>query len=497
MIRLPREIYSAETVRNLDRRAIDDFGIPGYSLMRRAGAAALAAINRRYPGLRSVLVLCGAGNNGGDGYTVARLARAAGLDVTVVAVAEPAGLKGDAARAFEEYALAGGRPREWDPALVGRADLVVDALLGTGVRREVEGRYREIIESLNRSATPVAAMDIPSGLHPDTGRPCGAAMRASLTVTFVGLKSGLFLADGPDYCGHLAFSRLDLPDGVYRDATPAALRQHRGALFERLGRRALNSHKGDFGHVLCVGGGAGMPGAIQLTATAALRGGAGLVTVATAAEHTATLVAARPELMACGVDGAGELDALLARATAVVCGPGLGRTDWGRALLAHVLDAGLPAIFDADALTLIAERGEPFPLGPRCILTPHPGEAARLLGCTTADVQADRLAALAALCERTGSTVVLKGAGTLVSEPGAVPSLCPFGNPGMSSPGMGDVLAGLIGALVAQHLPPGEAARIGVLAHALAGDSAARRGERGMLAGDVIDELRHWLNPRH
>ena len=423
MIRLPREIYSAETVRALDRRAIDEFGVPGYTLMRRAGAAALACINRRFPGLRSMLVVCGAGNNGGDGYVVARLARSSGLDVTAVAVADPGSLKGDAARAYQEFARGGDDPRPWDPALLERHDVVVDALLGTGVTRDVEGQYRDVIEAMNASPGPVAALDIPSGLHPDAGRACGVAVRAALTVTFVGLKSGLFLADGPDHCGHLVFADLDLADGVYRGMPPAALRQHRGALYEQLGRRPLNSHKGDFGHVLCVGGGQGMPGAIQLTATAALRGGAGLVTVATATSHTATLVAARPELMARGVADGEALDALTGRASVVVCGPGLGTADWGRALLARVLDTGLPAVLDADALTLLAERGEFGQIGAHCILTPHPGEAARLLGCTTGDVQGDRLAALRALCERTGATVVLKGAGTLVSATSGPPWL--------------------------------------------------------------------------
>ena len=497
-INLPVDIYSADGVRELDRRAIDAFGIPGYTLMRRAGAASLSVMNQRYPGLRSLLVLCGGGNNAGDGYVLARLARAAGLAVRVVAFSDPRKLKGDAARAFEEYAASGGMPRPWDPSLVAGVGMVVDALIGSGLKRDVSDEYRAAIEAINAAETPVTSLDIPSGLDGDTGIVRGIAVRANLTVTFVGLNSGLFLADGPAYCGRLVFADLELPHDVYADQQPVLHRQYRDELSERLPRRPLNSHMGQFGHVVCVGGAEGMPGAVRLTAEAALRGGAGLVTVATAPSHAASIVAARPELMTEGIRDADALDRLIARASVIACGPGLDVTDWSRMLLQRVLASGKPVVLDADALNLMSEDPGAWARAPETrIITPHPGEAARMLGQASEQVQSDRLAALAALSDQTGATVVLKGAGTLVGHTGQVPSICPFGNPGMSAPGMGDVLTGLIAALLAQGLNAESAARTGVLVHALAGDSAARRGERGLLAGDLLDELRHWLNPRH
>ncbi|MEL7310903.1 MAG: NAD(P)H-hydrate dehydratase [Pseudomonadota bacterium] len=498
MITLPIDIYSAAGVRALDQRAIDQFGVPGYTLMRRAGAAALSVMNQRYPGLRSLLVLCGGGNNAGDGYVLARLARAAGLAVRVVPFSDPQSLSGDAARAFEEFSAAGGRLRAWDPALIDGAAMVVDALIGSGLKRDVDESYARAIRTLNAAATPVTSLDIPSGLDGDTGVVRGVAVEANLTVTFVGLNSGLFLSEGPAHCGRLVFADLELPRAVYAKTPPVLRRQYRDEVAETLPRRALNSHKGQFGHVLCVGGAEGMPGAVRLSAEAALRGGAGLVTVATAPTHAASLVAARPELMTDGIETADAIDRLLVRAGVVACGPGLDVTDWSRMLLDRVLNADKAVVLDADALNLMSEDAKLWSrINAPCIITPHPGEAARLLGTTADDVQSNRLAALAELQSLTGAIVVLKGAGTLVSDGETTPSLCPFGNPGMSSPGMGDVLTGLIAALLAQGLDAATAARTGVLVHALAGDSAARRGERGLLAGELLGELRHWLNPRH
>lgn len=466
--------------------------------MRRAGAAALSVMNQRYPGLTSLLVLCGGGNNAGDGYVLARLARASGLAVRVVAFSDPGLLTGDAARAYEEFAAAGGRMREWDPALIDGTGMVVDALIGSGLKRDVSEEYAEAIAALNTATTPVTSLDIPSGLDGDTGIVRGIAVRANLTVTFVGLNSGLFLSEGPAHCGRLVFADLELPRAVYADTSPVLRRQYRDEVGENLPRRELNSHKGQFGHVLCVGGAEGMPGAVRLSAEAALRGGAGLVTVATAPSHAASIVAARPELMTDGVDSAEALAQLTRRAGVVACGPGLDIGDWGRLLLDGVLESRKPLVLDADALNLMSEQPERWAdIQAPCIITPHPGEAARLLGSTPDEVQSNRLEALANLQEKTGAIVVLKGAGTLVSDGQSTPSICPFGNPGMSAPGMGDVLTGLIAALLAQGLSPIAAARTGVLVHALAGDTAARRGERGLLAGELLGELRHWLNPRH
>lgn len=486
---LPSALYTAAQVRELDRRAIEDHRIPGYTLMERAGQAAFDAVRARWPDARRLGVLCGSGNNGGDGYVIARLARAAGLQVWLVEAGDTARLKGDAARARADWAAAGGEPVAAGAHWPG-ADVLVDALLGTGLDRPVEGRFATLIDAINAAAPPVLAVDIPSGLHADTGAVLGRAVRAAVTVSFIGLKTGLFTGEGPSHCGEVLFDDLAVPADVRSGAVPAAKRLD-AACLARLGRRARGAHKGDFGHVLVVGGDRGMPGAARMAAEAAARTGAGLVSVATHPDHAALLPLVRPELMAHGVACPGDLSPLLARATVLALGPGLGRGAWGRGLLARLLETGLPMVLDADALNLLA--GEPV-RRETWVLTPHPGEAGRLLGSDAARVQADRLAAAARIQQDFGGVCVLKGAGTVIHD-GREAAICTGGNPGMASGGMGDVLTGVIAALIAQDLAPPEAARLGVCVHAEAADRAARAGERGLLASDVIAELRAVVNP--
>ena len=460
--------------------------------MCRAGEAALDLLLQAWPSAQRVLVACGAGNNGGDGYVLARLAQAAGLEVTVAALAEPAGLTGDAARACADYRAAGGVPQRFTPGLAAASDVIVDALLGTGIDRAVGGELRTCIESLNASGRPVLAIDLPSGLHADDGRVLGCAVRATRTLTFVGLKTGLFLGAAPVQVGILSFAGLGI-DGAANPPPPRLRRIDAGLLARVLPRRARDAHKGQHGRVLVVGGGPGMPGAARLAAEASLRAGAGLVTVATRPEHTTAIVAGRPEIICRGIEAAVELEPLLAGADVVAVGPGLGQSDWARALFAATLAAECPLIVDADALNLLASMPR---RRDRWVLTPHPGEAARLLGVSPAAIQADRLAAARELASRFGGVVVLKGANSLVVRDGAIPWVCDRGNPGMATAGMGDVLTGAIAALVAQcgELELGTAAA--VLAHATAGDrAAAQGGERGLLASDLLAELRACLNP--
>ena len=490
---MPRELWSAAQVRELDRRAIEVHGIAGRELMERAGAFALDALRRRWPAARALTVACGAGNNGGDGYVVARLARRAGLRVRSVAVADPADLRGDAAAACADYREAGGEIVRWDGSGDPGGDgPLVDALLGTGLDRELGGAWRAAVESINAAGRPVLALDLPSGLHADTGRVMGAAVAADLTTCFIGLKLGLFTGRGPALAGTVAFSALDTPAGLEKGLEPVARRLEPALLANWLPRRPRDAHKGRFGHVLVIGGDDGMAGAARLAAEAALRAGAGLVSVATRPAHVAPIVAARPELMCRGVSGAADLEALLARATVLAVGPGLGRSRWGQALLAAALESGLPCVLDADALNLLSEaprRAE------RWILTPHPGEAGRLLEGDAAAVESDRPAAVRALRARYGGVVVLKGAGTLVGGAGKTLWVCDRGNAGMASGGMGDVLTGIIAGLAAQLGDLERAACAGVLVHALAGDDAARRGERGLAAGDLLETMRPWVNP--
>lgn len=483
-------LYTAEQVRELDRRAIVERGIPGYELMTRAGHATLNALRSLWPAARSVAVLCGPGNNGGDGYVVARVARAQGLRARVVSPIEPAQLHGDAARAHADFVAAGGRVEPWTNEVL-EADVIVDALYGTGLTRAPAGLAGEMLAAANASGRPIVAVDIPSGLHADTGAVLGIASSAGLTVSFIGRKIGCYVGQGPEHVGRLVLEDLAIPADLSAGLEPLARLIDEGDVAAALPRRRRSAHKGDYGHVLVIGGGPGMAGAARLAGEAALRAGAGLVTVAVHPDNTG-VVAARPELMCVAAHSGADVAAALERATVLAVGPGLGRSDWARSLLDAAFASGRPAVVDADALNLIAEAPR---RNDRWVLTPHPGEAARLLGIATADVQRDRLAAARELQSRYGGTVVLKGAGSLVRSPGELTSLCDRGNPGMSAGGMGDVLTGAIAGIVAQCGDLGLAARAGVFVHAQAGDLAARRGERGLLAGDLLDHLRACVNP--
>jgi NAD(P)H-hydrate epimerase len=490
---LPRELWTAAQVRELDRRAIEERGIAGRELMQRAGAAALEALLRRWPGSNAMTVVCGAGNNAGDGYVVARLARRAGLGVRVLAVADPAALRGDAAAACADFCAEGGQFIRWDgTGDPGGDGPVVDGLLGTGIDRKLAGSFGAAVEAINGAGRQVLALDIPSGLNADTGRVMGDAVRAELTVSFIGLKLGLFTGRGRAFAGEVLFADLGVPPGLERGMDPAAFRLESSALRDWLPPRSRDAHKGCFGHVLLIGGDHGMGGAVRLAGEAALRAGAGLVSVATRPEHTVAILAARPELMCRGIEQPAELDPLLARASVIAAGPGLGRSAWSRQLLEAALDSGLPCVLDADALNLLSEQPR---RRDRWILTPHPGEAGRLLGTDAPEVESDRPAAARALRSRYGGIVVLKGAGSLVCGAGASLWLCDRGNPGMASAGMGDVLTGIIAGLAAQYGDLERAACAGVLVHALAADDAASAGERGLIAGDLLAALRPWLNP--
>jgi NAD(P)H-hydrate epimerase len=489
---LPYALYRAAQVRELDRIAIEEFGIPGETLMERAGAAAFARLRERWPDVRDVTVLAGQGNNGGDGYVLARHARALGLAVRVLQAGDAARVRGDAARQRARFVEAGGELGSLD-ALPARTDVIVDGLFGTGLDRAPAGEWARAIEAANAHPAPVLALDVPSGLEADTGRALGPAIRAALTVTFVALKQGLFTGEGPDHCGQIVFEGLELPAAIYARQLLAARRIDWGRFGVALAPRDRSASKGRFGHVLVIGGDLGMAGAARLAGEAALRAGAGLVSVATRPGHAEALAAVRPELMAHGIDTAADLAPLMERATVVAIGPGLGRGDWGRALWGAALGSGRPLVVDADALFRLAQaplRREDW------VLTPHPGEAARLLQGEIAVIQADRPAAAAALQQRYGGIVVLKGAGTIVQGGGTrPPAVCSAGNPGMATGGTGDVLCGLVAALIAQGHAPEDAAELGVCLHAAAGDAAARAGERGLIASDLFPPLRGLLNP--
>lgn len=494
-------LYSAAQVRAIDAYAIAH-GTEGYTLMKRAGEAALRVLRTRWPRALSVNVVAGGGNNGGDGYTLARFAQAAGLKVCLLAVVPPEQLKGDARRACQDYVGAGGVLLPYAPEHLAQAELLADALLGTGLSSAVRAPLCEVIEALNRSGRPILSLDLPSGLNADSGAVMGCAVRATCTISFVALKTGLLIGAGPEHTGQLQFDDLGvvLPPEAEGDLQPQLERLSESDIKRALPPRPRDANKGDFGRVLIVGGGPGMPGAVRMAGEAALRVGAGLVTVATWPDNLLAIAAGRPELIVHAVESAQALLPLLSAADVVAVGPGFGRSPWSRGLLERALTSGKALVLDADGLNLLAESGGHAP--PGAVMTPHPGEAGRLLASSAAAVQADRPAALAALTRRhPGAVVVLKGAGTLIGQQrgaGAspTPALCEFGNAAMASGGTGDVLTGAIAGILAQCRDPWLAARAGVTAHALAGDELARERERGLLALELAEALTRWVNLR-
>lgn len=490
---LPRNLYFAKQVRELDRLTIDQEGTPGLDLMERAGLAAFSELRHLWPQYKVLGVLCGAGNNGGDGFVVARLAHEAGYNVSVWQLGD-CDIGGDAFSAREKMEVAGLHVKVFDQGELWLQEIIVDGLLGTGLDKEVKEQWRGAIEAINKShemGTRVLALDIPSGLHADTGCVLGAAVRADCCVSFIGLKLGLFVGQGPDYCGALAFDDLGVSPNVYDQVSPAAKRLSYSSAASVMPPRQPTANKDHFGYVLVIGGDLGMSGAARLAGEASARVGAGLVSVATRKEHAAVISAGVPELMCHGVDDVESLMALLHRASVVAIGCGLGRNQWGQALFSILKKIKLPLVVDADALNLLAVNP-----GKRdnWILTPHPGEAARLLGQTVDEVQSDRIAAAIEIQKKYGGVVVLKGAGTVIVDAQEDICICSDGNPGMASGGMGDVLTGVIAGLLAQGISLTQAAQLGVCLHARAGDLAAKEGQRGLLASDLFPVLRRLLD---
>ncbi len=477
-------LYSAAQVRELDRIAIEDFKISGLTLMRRAADACVKQIIASYPEIGEVTIFCGSGNNAGDGYIIAGMLAEKGHQVQVIAIGDPGKLGADARASYDYCQASAARLESENFQIQGK--LVVDALLGTGLSGAVRENYAHAVALINSSNRPVLSVDIPSGLCADTGSVLGCAVMADITVTFIGKKRGLFTNDGPDHSGRVVFCSLDVPEDLYGGRKLKPVMMLTAPAFPK---RRRNSHKTTHGHVLVIGGDRGMGGAVILSGEAALRSGAGMVSVATRHENVTALLARRPEIMVSGVDNKDQLQSLLEKATSLVVGPGLGQSDWSRELLNAALDSGLPVVVDADGLNILATQGIKRE---QWILTPHPGEASTLLA--GAGIQEDRFAATQAIQQKYGGVVLLKGVGTLVGN-GSELSLCPFGNPGMATAGMGDVLSGVIGALLAQGYGSYEAATYGATLHARAGDIAAEHGgQRGLIATDVISAIRLLVN---
>lgn len=494
---LPATLYTAAQSRALDKTCIETTDISGFRLMKRAGRAVFAHLQRRWPAAKRLTILCGGGNNGGDGLVVAGLAQAQGLSVQLRVVgpenyAEQ--LQGEARQAWQ-WAIEQGvtvAPYQDQEPLHG--EVIVDALLGTGLNGPVRADFAALIRRINRLNRAVISVDIPSGLCADTGQILGVAVRAAVTVTFIGLKQGLFMHQAVTCVGELCFDSLRVPDSVYEQVPMSAFRTTADDVRECLPRREADAHKGRFGHVVVIGGGQGMGGAAIMAAEAALASGAGKVSLATHPEHVCAALSRCPEVMTHGITSAAAVQPLLAQATALVVGPGLGQGAFAEQVVHLLSDCQLPVVVDADGLNVLASKGWLGKCDRQWVLTPHPGEAARLLGEHVAEVQRNRIQALARLQQRCGATVVLKGPGTLVSDGDAL-HLCSAGNAGMAVAGMGDVLSGVIGSLLAQGMSPLDAARVGVYAHAAGADRySAEQGLLGMRASRLSGYVRQQLN---
>ncbi|MDR1074881.1 MAG: NAD(P)H-hydrate dehydratase [Xanthomonadaceae bacterium] len=485
-------LYDAAAARVLDRRATELLGGDAYVLMQRAGQAAWRTVLDLWPEARGIDVVCGTGNNGGDGYVLARMALESGRRVRVIHLPDRGPRTELAQRACTEYLVAGGSV-ELFPTELSRSDLIVDALFGIGLDRAPDAALGGLIGAINESGCPVLALDVPSGLDADCGIAPGVAVYADCTLQFIVRHQGLYTGDALDYGGELRLDPLDVPDEAFGGVKAAATLLAPEHLAAWLYPRRRNSHKGESGRVFCIGGDHGGGGAVALCAEAALRSGAGLVSVATRIEHVPAILAQRPEAMAFAAQHVDDVVERLEWADVVAIGPGLGQHPWGAMLLAGVLDSGVDAVIDADALNMLASAPQALP---QAVLTPHPGEAARLLGIGATDVQLDRFSAARALAEAYRGVVVLKGAGSLVVAPGLRPCVIGAGNPGMSTGGMGDLLTGVIAALRAQGLSAFDAACAGALLHGAAGDAAAEEdGERGLLPSDLLPWLRRLANP--
>ncbi|HET9404333.1 MAG TPA: NAD(P)H-hydrate dehydratase [Burkholderiales bacterium] len=487
-------IYPTAGIRAIEAAAVAGKNPP--KLMERAGLAA-AEIARDISGGtgKPVLVLAGPGNNGGDAFVVARHLKKWFFKVTVAYAGDEKKLTADARAALAAWRKAGGTLSPAPPA-ARQWGLVVDGIFGIGLERDVSGRYAEWVASINGLGAPILALDVPSGLHSDTGRVMGCAVRATHTATFIALKAGLLTLDGPDHCGEIHLRTLDLDA---QSLSPASgFLAGREVLAGVLKPRPLNSHKGDYGSVGVIGGDHGMVGAALLAGRAALKLGAGRVYLGLLAGDAPLLDAGQPELMLRSADEVLKFNHL----SALAIGPGLGQMPDAAFYLGWALESSLPLVLDADALNLIAfDRHLAGLLNSRqgpSLLTPHPAEAARLLGTGTREVQNDRVAAALALAKRLSSLVVLKGAGSVCAAPDGSWHINTSGNPGMASAGMGDVLTGMVAALLSQGAEPKTALLAAVYLHGAAADRAVVNGTGpiGLTATETIETARGLLNQR-
>ena len=474
----------------IDQIAIQEKGIPGILLMKRAGLFAFESLQHHFNTPQTIVVLCGTGNNGGDGFVVAQLALLAGMNVQVLLHGHPDSIQGNALIAYQELLALGLSPSSFSEELIIQADVLVDALFGIGLNRPISGQLAEQIQWLNQLNKPVLALDTPSGLNADTGAILGQAIQATHTCTFITRKLGLHTFLGSETAGKVHYSRLFLPSEIIQSQIPIALNHTLKYWMNKLPERLASHHKGLAGTVCLVGGNHSMMGAIQLAGLASLKVGAGLVKVITHAEHAVAITQSIPELMCYPPE---ELTMQANLANVVGIGPGLGLDDWGKKLYLQVLDTPLPKVIDADALKLLALNPQHHS---NWVLTPHPGEAGLLLETTATVVQSDRVQAIKTLQQKYGGVIVLKGNGSLIYD-GERLEICLAGNPGMAVGGMGDVLTGTIATFIAQGLSLWDATCLGVSLHAHAGDVLAQqKSQPGILPSELASVMSQLMSYR-
>ena len=491
---LPEALYTAAECRDIDRRVIEGGTVSGYELMTQAGQFAFDVLTEKFPDTKSLIIICGRGNNGGDGYVLAGLAKHAGLAVKVFALGGPT--TDDAASAMEFAQqqecniinCSGGSDLTEE---FRSTDILIDALLGTGVDRPVTGYLADLVNSINNSKVPVLSCDVPTGLNSDTGSVMGCCVKANITTTFIALKAGMFTADGKEFCGLVKFSDLQADSSAYLQSKPVAKLISSSSLEKIIRPRLESAHKGTTGYAAIIGGSPGMVGAVLMAGKAAYRIGAGRVKVLTHLEHSSALALSCPELLTHGMEK-NDTEVQYNQFQAIAIGPGLGQDEWARKLFNQVIQSKLPLVVDADALNLLAlEKIK----RENWILTPHPGEAARLLNCSVRDVQNNRFEAVNLIVEQYGGVCVLKGSGSLIASQGRVTRVCNSGNSGQATAGMGDVLTGCIVGLVVQGYSLFDAACLGTWLHATAADVLANEnGKIGMLATDLFPQLQKLHN---
>jgi len=482
-------VFSRQQIQDLESIAIEQHGFKSYDLMQRAGKAAFIFVQKHYPDAKRILVIAGGGNNAGDGYILARFLHNTSIECYTMPVVPITKLRGDAMRAQNDYAVLDGK--DMDPSeVLPECDLIVDALFGTGLTRPVENEFAEIINAINRTPTPVLSLDIPSGLSAETGNPMGPTVHANRTLTFIGLKSGLISGESRDYTGSVDVDSLDLPVAIIDASDKLGMSLSAAMPKQLLTPRKQSGYKNMYGHVLVIGGNIGYPNAARLAGEAAARTGAGLVSVATHPDNVAAVAAGCASLMVKGIHEPRDLADLMNKADVILIGPGLGQDKWAQKIFARTIETKKPLVVDADALRLLSDNPS------KCdywVLTPHPGEAAKLLACNTEEIQLNRVSSALAIQEQYSGITVLKGSGTVTCHDQQI-NFCTSGNVSLATGGSGDVLGGIISSLIAQGLSLIDAANCGTMLHGLAAELVSKHGTRGMLPEDLFPAIYKLIN---